>query len=136
MSYFHWIYRSTETVALSEMALTDLLIVARQRNVENQLTGILLHADGQFLQVLEGPRSNVEKFREIISNDDRHHKLITLKYENKTALDFPDWSMAFATPNCDDLRGYSQFLSDSAATESIMPTNSAEMNRILHGFRS
>jgi hypothetical protein len=42
-------------------SLTDLLALARITNLRNGVTGMLIHAEGSFLQVLEGPADAVQK---------------------------------------------------------------------------
>jgi len=48
------IYGSVETRYLSAMQLSGLLTLARARNQSLDVTGVLLHQKGLFIQVLEG----------------------------------------------------------------------------------
>ena len=54
-----YIHASAATHDLSGDDLIDLLRLARSNNTQLDITGMLLHHDGSFLQVLEGPEDSV-----------------------------------------------------------------------------
>ena len=56
---YELIYGSVETRYLSAMQLSELLTLARARNQSLDVTGVLLHQKGVFIQVLEGGREPV-----------------------------------------------------------------------------
>lgn len=106
-------YLSSATTLFDEQQLTDLLADSRPRNEERGLTGLLLYADGNFAQVLEGPDEAVERTFASISADRRHHGLIVALRDQVEQRAFPDWSMGFRAMAADDVRrlpGYSEFL--------------------------
>ncbi|MGI9284310.1 MAG: BLUF domain-containing protein [Pseudomonadales bacterium] len=92
---FHVIYVSTATEPISPPQLYDLLTVARQRNYNLRLTGLLLYAHERFMQVLEGPEPAVREVFGSIQRDGRHKNIDTLRLEAKEGRDFPDWRMGF-----------------------------------------
>ena len=49
------VYLSTATRPMTPADLESLLAVSRARNAADSLTGMLLYADRQFMQALEGP---------------------------------------------------------------------------------
>jgi hypothetical protein len=53
------VYVSAAVQKMSAADLHDLLLVARANNSVNDVTGALLYADGDFIQLLEGPREKV-----------------------------------------------------------------------------
>lgn len=52
-------YLSTATHLMKPDQLSELLNQCRVSNIENKISGILLHHGGNFLQVLEGPSEKV-----------------------------------------------------------------------------
>lgn len=92
---FHLIYVSTEVVPMSDEDLVKLLRQARVLNEKNRITGMLLHKNGHFMQVLEGDESVVMNVFESIMKDPRHKNIDTLRAEYITHRNFPDWTMGF-----------------------------------------
>lgn len=78
-----------------ESTVREIAARSSKRNAANQLTGVLLHVNDTFVQVLEGPVKAVERTFETICCDFRHDdiKLIDL-IPAKERL-FPEWDMAF-----------------------------------------
>ena len=75
--------------------LVGLLQQSRAHNVATRLTGLLLHRDGTFVQLLEGRRARVESLYDAIRRDPRHHDVTTVATRDQLDRQFPDWSMAF-----------------------------------------
>lgn len=71
----------------------SILNQAREHNSGLGITGLLLAANGHYLQVLEGPRAAVESLFERIQNDTRHDNVSVLLSANIEAAIFPAWSM-------------------------------------------
>ena len=69
------IYSSGIEPYLGDIDISSLLYAARQSNAEHKITGILLHINGKFIQVLEGEEAPVKKLYEIIDRDRRHKNL-------------------------------------------------------------
>jgi len=95
---FQYIYTSTETQEFSAADLKKLLLRARLRNHEANVTGILVYHDGNFLQALEGDETAVRAIFSRIEKDPRHAEVRILHSNGslgKRRL-FGDWSMAFA----------------------------------------
>jgi hypothetical protein len=97
------VYVSAAVDKLSRAALDDLLAVARSRNSEHGITGALLYADGDFIQLLEGPRDQVlETFRHI-QNSPLHRGVIALINGPATERQFANWSMAYSQASWNQL---------------------------------
>ncbi len=79
-------------------AMTTMVERAKERNVALHITGCLLHYDGSFMQVLEGPAENVLQVYSSIRADQRHHQLMELHRGEIAERAFADWSMQFAQP--------------------------------------
>ena len=56
----HLIYSSAATQVFTPEDLAALLALARKKNASLAVTGMLLHIDGSFLQVLEGEPEAVD----------------------------------------------------------------------------
>jgi hypothetical protein len=89
------IYCSQGTIDFSPAELVALLELARQKNEESGLTGMLLYCSQSFLQVLEGDAAALESTYERIAIDGRHTKLRLLMNAVVPAPLFPDWTMGF-----------------------------------------
>ncbi|WP_345237378.1 BLUF domain-containing protein [Hymenobacter saemangeumensis] len=95
MQPFHLIYRSTATRALNAAEMAALLRKAREFNKANRITGILLYTPGQYMQVLEGERQEVEALYASICRDERHRQVLCLTQGATPRRVFPTWSMGF-----------------------------------------
>jgi hypothetical protein len=71
----HLVYVSTATRPMRDEDLVELLAEARKHNEENDITGMLLHKDGRFLQLLEGHEENVQAAFDVIKQDERHYRV-------------------------------------------------------------
>ncbi|MBC8082611.1 MAG: BLUF domain-containing protein [Hymenobacter sp.] len=95
MSIHQIIYRSTATRPLSEAELGRLVSQARIYNYSQSITGILLYAEQQFLQVLEGEKTAVEELYDRIAEDPRHTDLTIVLDGPAPQPFFPAWNMGF-----------------------------------------
>ena len=102
------VYASTASVPFSAEALRMLLTKARERNTALDVSGMLLHVNGSFLQVLEGEPAALATLFDRISADPRHAHVLTLLRREIEARNFPDWSMGFfdASKRASSLLGY------------------------------
>lgn len=123
-------YLSYATAPLSQSDLEDLLVVSRELNARDDLTGLLLYAEEQFVQTLEGPEQHVNATMDRIRADTRHHRVdVTWVEEIENRL-FPDWSMGFEAvmpSEVAQVRGYSDYLSAAgdAKEEGATPSGHA-----------
>ncbi|WP_428328967.1 BLUF domain-containing protein [Mucilaginibacter sp.] len=90
------VYLSTALNLMTDDELKAILGIARKNNTINNVTGILLYAEGTFIQVLEGSRADVDKLFNHIEKDKRHKGIIKLLDRNIEQRNFPDWSMGFS----------------------------------------
>ena len=66
------LYRSGQLYEFTPSCMQQLLSRARVRNSEQGITGMLLHFDGLFMQLLEGPVAVVDALYARIATDPRH----------------------------------------------------------------
>jgi hypothetical protein len=102
---FQLIYASKATRLFAEVDLRILLSSSRKRNEAEGITGILVYADGSFLQVLEGPKEAVLETFERITRDTRHKRVIRLARRDTEDRSFPGWSMAFRLAQSKEVPG-------------------------------
>lgn len=81
--------------------LQEILKCSRENNARDDITGLLLYRDGQFIQTLEGPEDAVDRLYQQIRLDPRHHQVMTVLHGPLDSRMFTDWSMGFW--NVDDL---------------------------------
>lgn len=69
------LYMSSASQKFSAAELGALLDRARKNDAARGVTGMLLHADGSFIQYIEGERDTVLGLFDTISGDRRHRKI-------------------------------------------------------------
>ena len=74
---------------------------ASSRNFAEEITGVLLHRNGHFLHVIEGPKEYVENLFLRIIADDRHKNLRLLFRKIVTCRQFSSSSMMIPTSAVD-----------------------------------
>ena len=113
-SLFQLLYLSSAKPELTEEALLQILSESQQRNAAIDITGLLLHSDGNIIQVIEGEKDVVERLFAKIEKDTRHHQVIVLSRKLVTQRDFPEYKMGFkrATPQrlAEELPGFSDIV--------------------------
>jgi hypothetical protein len=87
------LYMSSAPEKFSAAELGVLLDRARKNNAARSVTGMLLHADGNFIQYIEGEHDTVLSLFDMISGDRRHRNIQMLARGEIDDRRFPDWSM-------------------------------------------
>jgi len=95
MSLHEIIYTSHSTVRMSSEELVELLRQSREKNTSLGVTGLLLHADGSFMQTIEGEDQPLHSLYQTIAQDRRHDGVIVMADDPIAQRSFKDWSMAF-----------------------------------------
>ena len=102
---FHCIYASAAARPFTTPELTALLQQARENNERVGATGMLLHAEGSFFQVLEGPEDVLRTLYRRISVDKRHTQITKIIWEPIAERSFEAWTMGFHQVSRVDLAG-------------------------------
>lgn len=71
-------YVSTATPELSNTGVEEVLESSKNWNNSHKITGMLLYSDGNFLQILEGEKSDVQDLFQRIRKDARHKNIIKI----------------------------------------------------------
>jgi len=73
--------------------LRQILEVSETQNALRGITGCLLACNGRFMQILEGPNSNVQTTYGSIARDVRHEDVRLVRVGAATERLFPQWTM-------------------------------------------
>jgi hypothetical protein len=93
---FRLVYISEAHHEVCYTDLENILFSARNRNSKLDITGILIHKDDFFIQLLEGSESHVKEVLSLIIKDRRHKHLRVIKeWTSETPRYFEKWSMSF-----------------------------------------
>ena len=131
-------YVSSAVTPFSETELSDLLIQSRDSNAKYNITGMLLYAEGHFIQVLEGRKLDVITLMDNIQRDARHHNVCIIKLSELANRQFPDWTMGYQTIDLNEIselvHGFSPFMMQNPLTGVpwIAPN---DCQRLLDAFR-
>jgi len=90
------LYRSGQLYEFTAPDMLGLLLQARSFNARHGIGGMLLHHDGLFMQLLEGPIAAVDALYARIASDPRHCEVRLLVRAERPAPLLPDWRMAWA----------------------------------------
>ena len=127
------IYRSQASRAVHEVTLPPLLRKARLHNERTRLGGLLLYANGEFMQILEGPEPALSQLYARIQADPRHYAVRTLAYGPIAERAFPDWCMAYAPTDARELKKITGFLPLKTAPGRT-PHPNEEVAQLLRSF--
>ena len=92
MSLIQIIYVS-QPFGFDESMLNSILMDARRKNVQYDVTGALICRADAYLQLIEGPESAIMETYRRIASDDRHIDVKLLFSEPVTDRLFPEWAM-------------------------------------------
>ncbi|WP_425989212.1 BLUF domain-containing protein [Brevundimonas sp. TWP2-3-2] len=88
------IYCSNATVSMENaLNLAEILGVSARNNQRDEITGLLAHAGGIFIQAVEGPPHAVDALMARLRSDTRHRDLRVLGEDVASERAFPAWVM-------------------------------------------
>jgi hypothetical protein len=134
--YFFHVYSSTAGKAFSPAELVALLARSRENNARLGLSGMLLYKNGDFMQVLEGPKQAVRALLKTIRQDPRHRDMTTLLEGHYAERQFPYWHMGFSnldTAEAQATPGYTEFLDTPLSVG--LAADPTVCQRLLHLFK-
>ncbi len=136
---FSIVYASSASRELEEAELQQILKKARSNNEQSGISGLLLYANGNFLQILEGEHDTVVRLVNRIEQDTRHHGIIRLMEFNASSRSFPDWKMGYQRLSADELAsalpGYSNIFKSQTVSAEIQEQVRQSVWKLLMSFR-
>ena len=137
MSLTALVYVSTAHGTLTAGQLETILDHSRRNNERDGITGMLLYADGSFIQAIEGPEAAIDGLFARLLEDRRHEGVTVVARYPIARRQFPDWSMGFrrfARPEAADLAGALANL-DNPVFDPGAAGHSSIAHKLLEGFR-
>jgi hypothetical protein len=94
---FVYISRITSAGLASPSTLNDISEIAIERNLIDNITGILCYGNGNFLQCVEGSEQALTNLKNRLLLDDRHKELKILDFSEIAKRRFASWSLRSIT---------------------------------------
>lgn len=126
----HIIYTSTPAAGFAPSDLKMILQVARSKNAQRAVTGMLLYTSSSFFQILEGDDATVTELFATIASDSRHKGVIKIIHEPIAQRVFGDWTMGFAEVAPSELagiEGLSDFFQKGESLANLQPGRAKKM---------
>jgi hypothetical protein len=130
----HLIYASAAAHAQSDGELEAILAKSRHNNARDGVTGMLLHCDGSFFQVLEGAADAVDAAFARIDRDPRHRGTTCIIREPIARQSFREWTMGYAGVSPDALSaipGLNDFFTDRQCLPAL---DAGRARKLLQAF--
>jgi hypothetical protein len=128
------IYISTADASLTEEALMELLSESQKRNAARGITGLLLHSDGNIIQIIEGPEHSAKELYAKIEADPRHRGVTQMSSKAIERRDFPNFKMGFKRTNPRDIEQYLPNFSDIVESHHLDIEALDKMSRLVSTF--
>ncbi|MFZ4690156.1 MAG: BLUF domain-containing protein [Polymorphobacter sp.] len=121
-----FVYCSRAAAGVDDAEVDRIIEWSQRRNVERDITGVLVFGSGIFFQWIEGPPVEVETLIASLHSDARHYDIVPLdRSVEKRARLYPNWEMERV--GADDIRAVLEDAMESAEDEN----NIAALRRIL-----
>lgn len=91
MQRFIYVSHASDTLDFSDLG--DIAKVSKDLNARDGITGLLLWADGAFIQLIEGPKTELDDLISRITADSRHSGMIHLAYREIEQTICDTWGM-------------------------------------------
>ncbi len=121
-----FVYCSRAAESVDEVAVDRIIEWSQRRNLDRDITGVLVFGSGVFFQWIEGPPAQVESLIASLNGDPRHYDIVPLdrSVEKRDRL-YPNWEMERV--GADDIRAVLEEALESAEDAN----NIAALKRIL-----
>lgn len=117
------IYISYLKHTFNESDFFDQLMLSRQSNALNNITGMLFYGSGKYVQLIEGPKNSVSQLMGNIHEDDRHYDIEIIADTLISHRNFAGHSMAyrlFADNELEQLTGFDDIKHNTLAAPHII----------------
>ncbi len=121
-----FVYCSRAAEGVDDAEVGRMIEWAQRRNVDRDITGVLVFGSGVFFQWIEGPPTQVKELIASLHSDPRHYDIVSLdrSVEKRERL-YPNWQMELV--GADDIRVVLQEALEDAKDENSI----AALSRIL-----
>ncbi|MDO7875661.1 BLUF domain-containing protein [Hymenobacter sp. ASUV-10] len=126
------IYRSRACHEMSSQELSQLLRQSQRYNRRHRISGLLLYANQQFMQLLEGDYYAVKQLRHRIGQDVRHSNMTILLDGPQPRRLFPDWSMGLLEVDAAEFTWLDGYIDPHLRADLIPPTYNT--GRVIMGL--
>lgn len=89
---------------MSDGELHALRQESQANNSQHGVTGLLLHVDRLFLQVIEGPSESIDQLYANIRSDTRNKDVVEMFDRSVDNRAFPEWAMGFHAPGAGETK--------------------------------
>ncbi|OCX52423.1 hypothetical protein BEL04_13230 [Mucilaginibacter sp. PPCGB 2223] len=99
------------------------LMLSRQSNAQNNITGMLFYAGGKYIQLIEGPKNSVIQLMGNIHQDERHYDIEIIADMPVSYRNFANRSMdyrLFADNELEQMMGFDDIKHNSLAAPRII----------------
>lgn len=120
---------------MKKSEIVAILTHARTKNARLGVTGMLVHLDGSFFQVLEGAPDVLAELFATIAADPRHRSVVKLIEEPLEKRSFADWSMGYSEVTRSELAsipGLNDFFFERSSFDGLEP---GRAKALLAAFR-
>ena len=131
----HCVYASAASRDIETKELAELLEAARDNNAKLGLTGMLLHAEGSFFQVLEGQADVVDALYAKIERDQRHGQVTLIIREPIPKRHFDAWTMGFYKVSREEFAGMSGVNDFFGKDRAVVSVDAGRAKKLLAAFR-
>lgn len=101
MALLQLVYRSLADPNLTQADVLNILRRSQVKNHQEQISGLLIFRNGQFLQLIEGPPLAVHALLKTIQEDQRHREIEVLYESFVDEPTMPTWAMGYFAPDFD-----------------------------------
>lgn len=123
--------------AQNGLTVDDVHEIAKQSaitNLDSNITGILLYADGNILQILEGHEEHIENLYSRIAEDERHSGVIVMLRKHTKSREFENWSMGFRAVEKSVYNDAVFILTKNSLEDSLPENRSLELDVMTRSF--
>ena len=131
---FAMVYTSAAHRMMDPQELGQILAVARKKNGQLGVSGILLYEAGSFLQVLEGDEAVVRELFQTIERDERHFRVKVIEAQPIRERSFSAWTMGFVALHPRLIAGLPQ--RHGLSSNGSLEDGSSSILHTLDAFRS
>lgn len=124
-------YISKQKDSLSSSNLEDLFQFVVETNTTLNISGVLLHNNNFFLQVLEGDKDSIQDLFAKIRRDQRHHELLLILNQKVDNRIFNNYEATFSVlKSREDIERLNNYLS----TDSFKDKYSENIKTLIEPF--